>query len=415
MIGRTLLIVVIVFSLLGPGVSQTRRPSYVELFDAVWQTINDNFYDPAFGGVDWKAVRQKYLPEVAGVKDDQSFLTLSNRMMRELHASHLDLVPRQAPQAGIGIRTRQIEGARVITTVATASDAQKQGVRVGDVLLDQPGSLTGQLGTTASVHVKSCDGRARTFEVRRENPWWPPEHPSLRWRTIEQGVGRRIGYIKASRFDDDAAPLIDEAMKAVKDTYGLIIDLRNDSGGNVSYLRLTSYLIPGPRIAFALINRSFLEKLGGAPEQINLSKVPRVSGVYTTRGILDAMKNNAGGVAFYTEDVGSERYLGKVILLINKGTGSAHEGFAAVLKGQRSITLVGETTAGALLGGERFDLPGGWQLTVPTHASWGPDGRKYVDQPVSPDIEVKWTLQDFCNQRDPDITKALELLESSRP
>jgi carboxyl-terminal processing protease len=410
MIRRALLIFFVVFILAGPGVNQTRRPSYLELFDAVWQTINDNFYDPAFGGVDWKAIRQKYLSEVAAVKDDQSFLTLVYRMMRELHASHLDLVPLQAPQAGIGIRTRQIEGVRIITTVAIASDAQKQGVRVGDVLLDQPGSLTGQLGTTASVHVKSCDGRTRTLEVKRENPWWPPEHPSLRWRTIEQGKDRRIGYIKASRFDDDAAPLIDEAMKAVKDTYGLIIDLRNDSGGNLSSLRLISYLIPGPKMTVALLSRPFLEKLGGAPEQINLSKIPRVSGVYTTRGILDAMKNNAGGVAFYTEDVGSARYLGKVILLINKGTGSASEGFAAVLKGQRSITLVGETTAGQLLGGERFDLPGGWQLTVPTHASWGPDGKRYIDQSVSPDVEVKWTLPDFCEQRDPDLARALELL-----
>jgi carboxyl-terminal processing protease len=410
MIRRALLIVLVVFSLVGPSASQTRRPSYLELFDAVWQTINDNFYDPAFGGVDWKATRQKYLPEVAGVKDDQSFLTLVYRMMRELHSSHLDLVPLQAPQVGIGIRTRQIEGVRIITTVAIASDAQKQGVRVGDVLSDPPASLTGQLGTKASVHVKSCDGRARTFEVRRENPWWPPEHPSLRWRTVEQGVGRRIGYIKASRFDDDAAPLVDEAMKAVKDTYGLIIDLRNESGGNLSSLRLISYLIPGPRMTVALLSRPFLEKLGGAPEQINLARIPHVSGVYTTRGILDAMKNNSGGVGFYTEDVGSARYLGKVILLINKGTGSASEGFAAVLKGQRAVTLVGETTAGLLLGGERFDLPGGWQLTVPTHASWGPDGKRYIDQSVSPDVEVKWTLQDFCEQRDPDLARALELL-----
>jgi carboxyl-terminal processing protease len=209
--------------------------------------------------------------------------------------------------------------------------------------------------------------------------------------------------------------LIDAAMQAVKETYGLIIDLRNDSGGNISALRLTSYLLPGPRMALALLSRPFLEKLGGAPEQLDLSKIPRVSGVYTTRGIIDAMKSNGGGVAFYTEDLGDRRYRGRVVLLINKGTGSASEGFAAGLKGQKAITLVGRTTLGALLGSERFELPGGWELTVPTHASWRPDGRKYVDQPVSPDIEVKWTLQDFCDQRDPDIAKALELLESYRP
>ena len=60
--------------------------------------------------------------------------------------------------------------------------------------------------------------------------------------------------------------------------------------------------------------------------------------------------------------------------------------------------------------GERFDLPGGWILTVPTHASWRPDGRRYIDQAVTPDIEVKWTLQDLCEGRDPDMSKALDLL-----
>ena len=121
------------------------------------------------------------------------------------------------------------------------------------------------------------------------------------------------------------------------------------------------------------------------------------------------MKNNGGAAAFYTEDVGTRRYRGKVILLINKETGSASEGFAWMLKGRNSITLVGETTAGVVLGGEPFPLARGWTLTVPTHASWGPDGKRYVDIPVTPDVEIKWTRQHLCDQRDPDITKALDL------
>lgn len=391
------------------------KPSYQELFDAVWSTINVNFYDPSFGGVDWKAVREKYAPEVAKVKDDRAFLDLAYKMMDELHVSHLGLRPSQVRRVNIGVRTWRLDGKSVITNVAFASDAQKQGLRVGDLLLDQPGDVTGMIGTSTQIHVQGCDGRERTVEVRRENPWWPPEHPSLRWKTIEQASGRRLGYIKTTRFDDDAAPLIDTAMDALKDTYGLIIDLRDNSGGNISSMRLASYFVPPPQLGVVLLSRPFLNKLGNAPEQIDLSKIPRVSGVYTTRGIIDTMKKNDGGAAFYGEDLGERRYRGRVIVLINRDTGSAAEGFAWMLKNRPSITLVGRTTAGALLGGEPFDLPGGWVLTVPTHASWGPDGKRYVDQPVAPDVEVKWTRQDFCDQRDPDVAKALDLLSSAKP
>jgi carboxyl-terminal processing protease len=407
------LVALVLLSLVRPCAAQeTRKSNYSELFEAVWQTINDNFYDPSFGGVDWKAVRQKYQPEVAKVSDDNSFVTLAYRMMRELHVSHLELVPRQLAQSGIAIRSRRIEGKSIITTVAIASDAQKQGLRVGDLLNTLPNELIGQIGTSATVRVQGCDGRERTLQVRRENPWWPPEHPSLRWRSVEQATGRRIGYIKIPRFDDDAAPLIDVAMTALKGTSGLIIDLRDDSGGNLSFLRLVSYLIPGPRMTVALLSRPFLERLGSAPELVDVSKVAHVRGAYTTAAIIEAMKRNNGGAAFYTEDVGDRFYHGRVVVLINSGTGSASEGFAAVMKGQKSVTLVGHTTLGALLGGERFDLPGGWVLTVPTHASWGPDGKRYIDQAVTPDIEVTWTRQYLCEGRDPDIAKALDLFGS---
>ena len=194
------LVASLILSLVRPCAAQeTRQPTYPELFEAVWQTINDNFYDPSFGGVDWKAVRRKYQPEVAKVTDDNSFVALAYHMMRELRVSHLELVPRQLVQSGIAVRSKRIEGKSIITAVAIASDAQKRGLRIGDQIMSRSNELLGQIGTPATVRVQGCDGRERTLQVRRENPWWPPEHPSLRWRSVEQNPGRRIGYIKIPR------------------------------------------------------------------------------------------------------------------------------------------------------------------------------------------------------------------------
>jgi carboxyl-terminal processing protease len=405
------LITLIALSLVRPCAAQdTRKPTYTELFQAVWQTIDENFYDPSFGGVDWKAMRRKYQPEAAKVRDDNSFLALVYRMMRELRVSHLELSPPQRPRSGLGLRTRRVEGRSIITAVAVASDAQKQGLRVGDLLLTDPERLPGPIGTPAALRVRGCDGRARSLEVRRERAWSPPERPSIRWRVIEQERGRRIGYIKAVRFDEDAPPLIDAAMEDLKGSVGLIIDVRDNNGGNVSALRLVSYFTPGPRLGVALLSRPFLERLGGAPEQIDPGRLPRVSGVYTDAGVFEALKKNGGGAAFYTEDLGERPYRGKVIILVNERTASAAEGFAWVMKTQKAGTLIGQPTAGELLGGEGFDLPGGWKLTVPSHAVWGWQGNRYVDQPTPPDVEVKWRRRDLCEGRDPDIAKALELL-----
>lgn len=34
----------------------------VEVFEKVWKTIEEKYYDPSFNGVDWSTVRERYRP-----------------------------------------------------------------------------------------------------------------------------------------------------------------------------------------------------------------------------------------------------------------------------------------------------------------------------------------------------------------
>ena len=395
------------------GPSQQDEASYAAVFRAVWQTVNDEFYDPDFAGVDWQGVRRRYQPLLAQVRNDRDFFDLITKMLKEIPVSHLSFsLPERGREAGVGAQTRLIEGRRIVSAVAPASDAQRQGLRTGDILLSPPEAERGPIGTKAVLRVKGCDSSERTLEVRREAAWWPPERPSLRWRTIETSPEKRIGYLRAVRFDDDAAPQTDAAMDDLKQTTGLIIDVRDNSGGNVSFSRLGSYFSPGRHLVAALLMRPYLERFGRAPERIDLQTLPQAAGIYTTAGILEAMKTNGGALALYTEDLSDRAYRGKVVVLINEETGSAAEGFAWYMKATTEATLIGRTTAGALLGAEYFTLPGGWRLGVPTHASWGRDGKAAIDKAVSPHITVQWTVLDLCEGRDPDIAKALDVLAS---
>lgn len=383
------------------------QSSYEAVFLETWQKINDLFYDPAFGGLDWKAVRERYRPQVLRATNDQEFQQIMSKMLGELRVSHLWFnFPRQETLAGIGVRTRTIEGKEVVMSVGMASDAQRQGLRVGDIILSP---VDGQLGSFATVKVQDCDGHIRSVRVRREKIG-QNEKPSIHWGWADAGRGGSVGYIRALRFDDDAAPEIDQAMEDLADTKGLIIDVRDNSGGNVSFLRLSSYFTGGQHLVAALLMRSYMEKLGHLPLASHIISLNKSVGAYTDDKVFEAMRSNGGAVALYSEDLGKKRYKGKIVVLIGPDTASAAEGFAWHMKTKSDAKFIGKTTAGELLGAEYFTLSGGWRLSVPTHSAWGADGQPVIDKAISPHIATTWTVKDVCEGRDPDIVEALDFL-----
>jgi len=199
-------------------------------------------------------------------------------------------------------------------------------------------------------------------------------------------------------------------MADLADCKSLIIDVRDNYGGNASFIRLSSYFTGAEHLVAALIMRSYMEKLKHLPNPSDIASLSKSVGAYTDEKIFDGMRSNGGAVALYSEDLGKLRYKGKVVVLIGEETGSAAEGFAWHMKMKSRAEFIGRTTAGALLGAEYFTLAGGWRLSVPTHSAWGADGQPVIDKAISPHITTKWTVKDVCEGLDPDIEEALDFL-----
>ena len=396
-----------------PAAQTPTATPYARLFDQVWSTVDQNFYDPHFHGVDWAAMRERYRPRLKDVDTDPEFRALAAAMLKELKSSHLEIrAPSSATSAGVkpAVQLQELEGRRLVWSVAAASDAQAVGLRPGDALLSPDSAVYGPLGTTAQLKVSDCDGRERTLAVRRERAFWPLPRPSFQWSTVTAGPGKKIGYLRADRFDDGADALADQAMSDLADTSGLVIDIRNNSGGNMSAMRLASYFSQGERPAVVLLARPYLQALGRPVTKADLDAAPKVRRVYTTEAVFSAVAANKGGVVFLSEDMGAKRYGKPVVVLIGPDTGSAAEGFGWYMRLQTEAKLVGRPTAGALLSGQTFPLAGGWSLVAPVSGIWGPDGRNFGDQAVQPHHRVEWRREDLCRGRDPDMAKALELL-----
>ena len=100
-----------------------------------------------------------------------------------------------------------------------------------------------------------------------------------------------------------------------------------------------------------------------------------------------------------------------MVVLVNEGSASASEILAGALKDNQGLTLIGKKTFGKGCVQQLMDLPGGSSVKI-TVAKWlTPNGDYIQDKGINPDIEVEMTSDDYENNRDPQLDKAMEVIK----
>jgi carboxyl-terminal processing protease len=157
------------------------------------------------------------------------------------------------------------------------------------------------------------------------------------------------------------------------DTKGLIIDLRNNAGGQG-----------------ALVNN-----VGGAlfSERISFGKT----------------KTRFGGGDFWVVPQ-NKVFGGKIVILTNCGTGSTSEIFTAGMKETGRAKIIGERTAGAVLPATIERLPTGANFMYAVADYRSPNGILLEGKGVDPDIEVRLTRPSLLQGRDLQMEEAIREL-----
>lgn len=113
-------------------VSTETREGRLAVFDDVWETIRDRYYDPAFHGVDWQAQRALFRPLVAEATSAAMLYSLLRRMIGNLRDAHTRIrtpdekFDWQHPRAiSVGLSVREVEGAPVVVAVERGSEAER--------------------------------------------------------------------------------------------------------------------------------------------------------------------------------------------------------------------------------------------------------------------------------------------------
>ena len=172
---------------------------------------------------------------------------------------------------------------------------------------------------------------------------------------------------------------VDEVLGKVKNHKALILDLRGNGGGyEVTLLRMVS---------------NFFDK------DIKLGDI----------------KRRKETKALVAKTRGSEVYTGKLIVLIDSGSGSAAELFARVVQLEKRGVVIGDVSAGAVMRSKTYSYQHGNELAVPYAASITDadlimaDGKSLERVGVMPD-EIKLpTAVDLATKQDPVLAYAASL------
>lgn len=288
---------------------------------------------------------------------------------------------------GIGAEIGKRDGNLVIVAPLDDTPADRAGVLAGDIILKVDGEeaaswsveeavskIRGPKGEPVVLNIYR-DGRIAPFDVSIVRD--KIEIKSVTW-DFKEMEGKKIAVIRLSRFGEDTQALFDKAVNEVLTggADGIVLDLRNNPGGylNTAVILASNWISLGTNV----VTEKHSE---GEPTVYNSIGNNRLSGV-------------------------------KTVVLINGGSASASEILAGALQDYELATLVGEKSFGKGSVQELVDLKDGSAVKV-TIAKWfTPKDREIDKEGLHPDVEVFLTEDDFHNNRDPQMDKALEIISN---
>src|SRR5262245_22547874 len=134
-----LLLLLWLYSLYQLSFSQNLRRD-VEILDFIDSTIRNYYYDPAYHGIDLDAHFKSFREKLKKSKSDQESMVILAASLLEFDdwGTHF-LPPAFEEQLDPGWEMMMIGESCVITKVDMQSDAEKQGLKAGDVVLSVDG------------------------------------------------------------------------------------------------------------------------------------------------------------------------------------------------------------------------------------------------------------------------------------
>ena len=325
--------------------SDLTAEQYEEDFDFLWETFRADYAYFDEKRTDWDRVREIYRPQIRSISTKSEFIALMETVLEELYDDHIHLNTHTASSPNIvpsrtDIWAEWTDGRAIVTGIRPGFPAEFAGLRPGMEILgfngmpieDAVRKRMGRAIVEVDDEIRSWTLRKvlagnrneiRTIEVEFQGEATPVSIPfdafdavydsqheiRLDFRTLDPRVGYMI--INSTLAGGRLLDLFDFALEELRDTNGLILDLRKVGGGNTG-------VVEG--IIGRLIDR----------ERVYQRTVPRNGEPFLSR----------------VSPRGEWQFEQPLVVLVSHRTGSAGEGLAISLDALDRATVVGTKMAG---------------------------------------------------------------------
>ncbi|TAG83067.1 MAG: hypothetical protein EAZ21_02535 [Betaproteobacteria bacterium] len=389
----------------------------------VWDTVNRYYYRADLQGVDWAAARRTWGERAIAAPSEDEFWATLDRMTATLADAHTRVEsPKQAEARrtqrvqSLGLGLREIEGALIATAVNADSDAHFAGLRAGmkiTALDGKPGVVWWreliEESRESSTQTARRSGALRRLneeaarrphgieiEFERADGSKQAARVTVREISTRPQVSSRVlpsgfGYVRLSAFNEVLRADLLAGIERVKDTPGLVLDLRGNGGGSLA-------------MAEALLARFFDSKT--------------VLGKTTTRDgtPVNALFGLAKIMALERATPGAKNaYRAPLVVLVDAQSASASEAVSSSLQASGRATVIGETTCGCLLAFMGYvPLEGGGQLAFSQLGFITKTGKIVEREGVKPEVEIVPSASDLQLNRDRVLEAAEAHLQKLR-
>ncbi|WP_348262717.1 S41 family peptidase [Telmatobacter sp. DSM 110680] len=381
-----------------------------DMLKDVSDDVNKNYFDPTLHGLEWNSLVQKARANIDNAHDMEEAIAQIEGLLQLLHDSHTSFIP---PQHGnnfdYGWRFKVIGSRTYITEVHAGSDAEKQGVHVGDEVLAINGFKVNRESAhllhsametylpLSSVDVKLRDGEGHVRDLRllasvKKQPAiaglssWDPHEMRIKaqdaWenaRAESVELSPDLMAIRIPAFFQTGHD-VDALFAKARTHKRLIIDLRGCRGGRVDSVH------------------TYLEHVFS--HDVSIGKLVE-RGKVTPQTIKGNAKN---------------AFTGDLVVLVDSETASGGEIFSRVVQLEQRGTILGDHTSGLTME----------SISIPHHAGMHPvylygtsvtiadtvmaDGKSLEHIGVSPDQTFLPSPADLVAHRDHVLSFAASLL-----
>ncbi len=426
----------------------------LETFNIVWNTINDNYFDRSFSGLDWNKIKDEYRPKVIKASSDAELHKILEDMVLRLDRSHFGIIPPEVYEEfqkkkeeaknkfpdeqedteiddekintdevleeednniykyGPGIDLRFIDNKFIISEVKVDSYAAKAGIKIGYIL----DKVNGVSLSEFILAIKPYMGKGKSVEKQ------------LALSLVNEVLnGLDETYVQLTVTDGNSKPSqVLVKREKIEGNFVKVLSNFPDSylkfesksvAENIGFIKFNHFALPVvEKFCNAITEHKDKEaiiidlrgNLGGS-----FGTLIGITGLLIDKPIRIGTEISRDGIEPRFVSPHKKNYKGKILILVDSLSYSAAEIFAAALQENNKAKVIGEVSAGEALPSLTKVLPTGAVFMFPVANFKTPKGNVIEGVGVKPDLNVSLNRNLLLSGKDNQLDAAIKVINQN--